>query len=627
MTDIAESEPRVTPAADAGLLLAASSLLRDYQLPCPSSREILVATAATRTRAYELRNNILELLPELVRSVGRPSSQPEPEPIEETASISRQLLRFLMEHPGCVHGGSSRRRYSDGLRKFVIELHERHPNLDLAGFAEAIEIPVGTVEDWLRPGRSSSPPQSSGTTAVEPDELKPIHSSIAAVIAAYRAWQGNFTSFCDHVRHHLRIDFGNTFISNILSEQGERQPARRRGRSPDEEALRDSFQTFFPGAQWVGDGTPITVTVGDLTVSLNFELMVDAHSGAFTGISIRDHEDSQAVCEAFEHGVETTGQSPTALLLDNLPANHTEQVDQAIDGIIRIRATRGRPQNKAHVEGAFGLFQSQIPKLYIPHTNTPELAKQLLRLIVETWARASNHRPRKDRHGKSRVQIYNESSPTQDDIDEARNALEERRRKQELARLSIEARLDPIVRQLLDNAFERLLLSDPERHFRNALALFSLDTVADAIAIFEGKRCAETLPDRADARYLLGIARNLKHVHEADNIVEALLRERLAARDAIFVSLKVEHDNILNQLHQPGQALKSIVERAVDTDRNIDLLFWIHAAAELIQQQPALRHQELFRSAARRIHATFSLPRRERSRIALLLARAIFPTN
>ena len=627
MTDITDPEPRVIPLADAGLLLAARRLLRDYHLPHPSTRQILDATGATRSRAYELRNDILGLLPELVRSVGRPPAEPEPAANGETATISRQLLRYMMDHPGCVHGGGVRRQYSDGFRKYVIELRERHSELDLASFSEAVAIPFGTIEDWLRPGRPPASPHNADTSPVEPAEPDPNQAMIAAVLAAYRTWQGNFTSFCQHVRHHLRIDFGNTLISDILFQHNERRPARRAGRSPDEEATRGAFQTFFAGAQWVGDGTSLTLTLEEQPFTFNFELMVDAYSGAFTGISIRDQEDSQAVCEAFDHGVETTGQPPVALLLDNLPANHTDEVDEAIERTIRIRATRERPQNKAHAEGAFGLFKDQAPELVIQANNPHDLARDILRLLVETWARASNHRPRKDRQGNNRADIYNQSRPTQDQIDAARKALEERRSKQELARRTIEARLDPVVRKTLDDAFERLELVDPDRHFRNALALFSIDTIVDAIAIFEGKRKAGTLPDTADARYLLGIARNLRHVHEADCITEALLRERLAARDAILVSLELSRDRLLAEIHEQGQALNAIIDRALDTDRAIDRLFWVHAAADLIRLQPVQQHQNLFRSAARRIHATFSVPCRERSRTERLLARAVFPVE
>jgi len=74
---------------------------------------------------------------------------------------------------------------------------------------------------------------------------------------------------------------------------------------------------------------------------------------------------------------------------------------------------------------------------------------------------------------------------------------------------------------ILDDAFARLGLLDPTRHIRDAIACYPRDAIVDAIAIFTGKRTAGTLPDGVDARYLLGIARNVPHLHQADPITEA----------------------------------------------------------------------------------------------------------
>jgi hypothetical protein len=96
------------------------------------------------------------------------------------------------------------------------------------------------------------------------------------------------------------------------------------------------------------------------------------------GLSIRDEEDSTAVIEALADGIATTGRAPLALLLDNNPSNHTADVDAALgDVTLRLRATQGRPQNKAHCEGAFGLFQRSIPLLDLHATNLRELGRQL----------------------------------------------------------------------------------------------------------------------------------------------------------------------------------------------------------------------------------------------------------
>jgi hypothetical protein len=60
----------------------------------------------------------------------------------------------------------------------------------------------------------------------------------------------------------------------------------------------------------------------------------------------------------------TTGAPSLALLLDHRPSSHTPEVDAALDNTMRIRATPERPQNKAHVEGAFGLFAQKVPPIF-----------------------------------------------------------------------------------------------------------------------------------------------------------------------------------------------------------------------------------------------------------------------
>src|SRR5690606_19548488 len=212
------------------------------------------------------------------------------------------------------------------------------------------------VEDWLRPGRcpeTTEPAPATDVPTTEPDARK---SHIAVVLAQWSAWKGDFGSFCEHVRQHHRVPFGRSLIASILFAHGQRTPQRRPGRSRDEEALRGTFETFFPGAQWVGDGKTLEVIVDGEVLHQNIELVVDASSDAAVGIDVRDEEDSWAVVAAFEDGVRTTAERPLALLLDNKPCNHTEDVDEALGDTMRLRSTLGRAQNKAHVEGAFGLF-------------------------------------------------------------------------------------------------------------------------------------------------------------------------------------------------------------------------------------------------------------------------------
>jgi hypothetical protein len=256
-----------------------------------------------------------------------------------------------------------------------------------------------------------------------------------------------------------------------------------------------------------------------------------------------------SVTDTFADGVSTTGAAPLALLLDNRPSNHTPEVDAALDptGTLRMLATEQRPQNKAHVEGAFGLFAQTVPPLVLDTKRAPRaVALQLAVLVATTFGRVINRRPRADRGDRSRADLYADS-PTDAQIAAAKAALLERCRLQELARKTREARERPEVRALLDAHFERLGLSDPDRHVRLAIAAYTLGAIIDGIAIFDGKRRRGTLPEGADARYLLGIVRNVEAQRELEHVADALLALRLEARDQALAALVRDRDVVCAQ--------------------------------------------------------------------------------
>ena len=381
--------PDLSPAWQAALLLAAAQVARELGLERPTTASVLQATGAGRSRAYELRGRVMDKLGELQRPPGRPPAQPPP-PLEaeRRAELSGHMLRYLLSHPGAMTAGPIRNHYSDGLRHFVLELRQRYHHVPLDAFAQAVQLPADTLAGWLRvpaAARAAEPasePGSGPALAANDEQKEPSHNlrlaHIETVLHAWKHWEGSFTAFGRHVRHHLGIPWGLDVLRDILDALGVRVPKRRPGRSPDEKALRRQFETFFAGAQWVGDGSLIPIEVLGYRFVFNLELMADAYSSAYTGFDVRDHEDSQAVVSAFNHSVHTTGVPPLALLLDPRPSNLTPEVYDILGPTLLIPATPGRPENKAHVEGAFGLFRQQAPPLVIHAATLRELARQIL---------------------------------------------------------------------------------------------------------------------------------------------------------------------------------------------------------------------------------------------------------
>jgi hypothetical protein len=629
VTALPDSSPEVLPHLAAGLLLAARDHQRHFGLVQSSVEEIVEKTGASRSSAYEIRARLHVLLPSLVRPVGRPPA-PETAPPQAADAICHEVLRFVMEHPGCVHGSVGRRQYSDCFRHLVLGLHERHSELGIDLLARAVEVPLDTLRDWLRMKTTAPAPSVAAVPGVTADAERARADSlhIETVLAAWKSWDGDFSPFCDHVRQHLRVPFGKTAIAAILETHRVRRAQRRSGRSPDETALRKSFELFFPGAQWVGDGTPVAITLLGERFTFNFELIVDAFSAAFTGASLRDEEDSVALIEAVEDGKNTTGGPPIALLVDNRPSNLTSQVEQVLgDETLLIPATRGRPQNKGHVEGAFGLFFQSLPALVLSATNKRELAREILRLVITTWGRTLNGRPRVNRGGKSRLELYADL-PTPEQIERARLRLEERLRRQMAARKTQQARLDPAVRLILTVAFARLALADPDGKLQDALARYPLQAVLNGIAIFEGRGREGSLPPDVDARYLLGIVRNLAQEREAELISETMLRMRLEVRDTLFGPLAARKETLLAQHPDAPGLLAQFVDHAIDAhQRHIDRIFWLLAAAAVLCREPEVSRPDLYRLAARRINTAFRIPYADRLSAVRFLANKAFPVE
>ncbi|MFC1641317.1 hypothetical protein ACFL5O_01320, partial [Myxococcota bacterium] len=91
-------------------------------------------------------------LPDLQRPVGRPA-KPAPEPSASVPTQAHQVtvavLRWVKAHPGCVSSGSQRARYVDAFSQTVVELWQQHSDLGLEAFAAAVDVPLGTLKDWL----------------------------------------------------------------------------------------------------------------------------------------------------------------------------------------------------------------------------------------------------------------------------------------------------------------------------------------------------------------------------------------------------------------------------------------------------------------------------------------------
>jgi len=611
----------LSPNAIAALLWIALPHLRALELADVTSSQVLTALSATRSRVYVLKARLEEFLDTLVGPSGRPS---KPAPMPAPPSLATDLLRYVAAHPGSIRRNAERHDYSDGFRRAVLDLREQHPDVTLEAFAEATTVPLGTLKDWLRVDVA---PEQDLEEGPERPVLSPVGPQLQTLLAEWKRWDGTFAGFCDYIQKQCSLPFKRHHIATILEASGVRLPARRAGRSPDEVALRGAFATWFPHAQWVGDGSHICITIDGEVFAFNLELNVDAYSGAFVGADVSDVEDSDAVIATFRNAAAATGARPIALLLDNKPCNHTDDVLVELGkGTILIPATAFRPQNKAHVEGAFGLLKPTLEGLMLDASGSRrDLARSFLKNLVVAVARTINHRPQRGRGRRSRASLLDDR-PSPEQIEEAKRALQELVEKQRKARETLAARQDPVVRDYIAAAFVGLGLNDPRGTFLTAIARYPLDAVVDGCATFEAKQRIGTLPDGVDARYLLGIVRNIANDREGCALAEALWEGRAAAKDMLAAQFERHRDQISATTAEPRDRLEAFIDQAMQAISRIDRYFWLNAAASLITDHVDVGlARGLYRLATRRIAATYALRPSDRTDAIRLLANKVIP--
>ncbi len=244
--------------------------------------------------------------------------------------------------------------------------------------------------------------------------------------------------------------------------------------------------------------------------------------------------------------------------------------------------------------------------------------------MVMVWGRTINHRPRRDRGGRTWAELIDDK-PTAEEFEQAQTTLEQLAKRQEQARKTRAARQDPIVRGYVANSLNHLLLDDPKGYFLTAIAGYPLEAIAEAVAIFKGRKHSGTLPDGVDVRYLLGITRNVAQDREAWAIMDALWEERERARDSTLEYLWKQRDDIFTRFSRPENRVSAFVDKALACDVLPQRHFWLTIAASTISSLSPSLWEELYKRAGQRIQASYKTSYRERQAAIRYLASKVLP--
>lgn len=591
---------QLSPTLTAAILLLARDLYPDWPT---SVQEILASTSAGKSQAYELKKRLLDSLPGLMGRAGRPSATPQCS--SQRVAILQAVQSYLMAHPGSVSGQGDRRSYDDGFRRFLVDLAapgQLAEGLPLAELASLTQVPLGTVKDWFygRPSSSDEEPEvpTEGTAEAQiPEVIRNTHLQEIALL--WQSWRGTFQAFCRTVREEHRLPYGPTFIGEFLLATGLRQ----RRPKPHGEApwCRDSFRSLFPGAQWLGDGTTVAIFLNRQPFVFNITALLDVASNATVGFAVTNSESVDALRQAYQNALETTGgKGPISATLDNKPCNLSPEAAEALGNTTLLYGTPGRGQSKAPLEGSFGLFKQALPELAVGGVNQRELAKSILELVLCAWHRGRNRRPRRRFEGRCPAEVYQNSAPTEEEVKEFHLWSRELERRQERARRTREARLDPVRIQLLEDSLRDLGLEDAA--LAKSLACFSRESIVRGLGIFESRKKLDKIPSEADQQksYLGGIIRNVDDRLELEYYSDSLLNRRLRARDLSLAPLTRSAARVEATTLQEDRP-RAFIDRALNSRFAIDFRFWAKAAATALQALPAALRGAFYKSLTRRV--------------------------
>jgi hypothetical protein len=541
-----------------------------------------------RTQLYQRKAQLERALSSVaLAGRGRPSAaRPDAASAEgcgRGCALRERGLRYRLEHPGAVvHHGGATTSYSDGFRRFVLDLSDEWEGA-LEAFCTLVEVPYPTLASWQR--RDANQPYVARPARALPVLASSASEACRTIVADYAVWQGSLRDFLGHEAR--RLNLSPSAITRVLRITG--MVALRPRKLP---RYRGSTVALEPGAVLVTDGKTLEVVStasGELS-HYNWQAMVDQPTACHTATVLTETECAQGVREAFEQSCELLGRAPEALIHDGKPIHNDAALKEHIEATTRmIPATPGRAQNKAVVEGEFGKFEQAVGTVYLDDTDTDTLKKSALSELVRAYSAALNHAARAELGGKSRLEVLRESRP---DPEQDRAFIEQLHAEHTGKHPPRVLPTHGVARQLLDQAFARFALEghDPEGKLRHWLsARFTPEAIRQGLAVFVTERDKGRLRNRTAHRYLVKLI--ISSQEELDLRREEQLLLELAHSEcalwlqtfeADFTRLETEchHDHTLE-----NDLAFRLSERALFASILLERAFWEDKLHSLLAHQ------------------------------------------
>jgi hypothetical protein len=561
----------------AAIIAMAKMFAKELRLNLEASMSAIAEQLdVNRNYVYEVQARLTEhLAPLLETGPGRPAKS-IPQGGENGRSKSDQLtidvLRYRADHDGAVAQHPDHKNYSDAFKYFMLNRYDQEAEfMTQEEFANAAEIPVDTLRTWLAQDRTpllpeNAAPKPQAVITVDVPEI------VRTIIKRFESWEGSTRDFINRTANELGLKANQ--IKRVLCIVGmlslpKRRPYRYRG----------STEKLAPGTMLVTDGKEVSVhlTASDEHRKLNWQALIDQTTGTDIGFAITPNENAAGIAQALEAAlVFMGGQAPKALLCDNKPCYDDAALQEKIKPICEvIKATPGRPENKAIVEGSFSLFERRVGKICLDDSSKPALIQSAVHEIIRTYTATTNHVPRAEFDGKTRAQVLYEyvPDPKQQEKDQA---FLKRLKAQHERPFSRRAQPDPRSRELLDDAFTRfgLLPKDPSGSLRAYLSEFEPAAIKTAVAIFQTRQERGKIQVEWAHRYLVKLIRNLQEELDLQRCEEKLLDLSRAHAQNWTREQERLYDQLRGEVTEVKDLSCHVAEKAAEGEVPVAAAFW-----------------------------------------------------
>jgi len=195
------------------------------------------------------------------------------------------------------------------------------------------------------------------------------------------------TKFVQTIKDELQLNLGLKTIKDILIANDLWRPQTKKKRPEFYQSLCQQI----PNGVLSLDGSTIDVHVGDLVMSYNLELGVDAGSFCHTAYEITPTETGDGVLSVLKKHQEAWG-LPLGVVFDRGSSNLSEEVMSflGMHDIVVLPAGPANPKGNGTDEGAFSQLKQAIGEVHIDTSSPYALGESVLRMLVCLYMQMRN---------------------------------------------------------------------------------------------------------------------------------------------------------------------------------------------------------------------------------------------